>query len=135
MLLVLVLAPAWHGGMAIHGARGVVRARDAVEANKPLRYEGGLLGVKADVVLYRQQERALIRLKGLPIGGTINGVASFKSDGCSVELDHDLEKALRRRRVRIVGAGADEKYTSVWVLIQLPFGLGRHKLVLPRTTV
>lgn len=98
----------------------------------PLKYKGGLLGVKAELLLFRKQERAVVTLKGIPLGGTISGIARFDKDGFNVDLDPELELALNRRRVKIEGAGAFHDYSKVWVLIQLPLGLGRHTLSLDR---
>ena len=98
-----------------------------------MNYEGGLLGVQARVALFPRQERALIKLRGLPIGGSISGVARFKSDGWSIALDSDMERALARRHVKIVGAGAMHDYSKVWVIVRLPLGIGKRTLILPRS--
>jgi len=100
---------------------------------KPLRYAGGLLGVEADVLLFPAQERAVVRLRGIPVGGTISGVATFKSDGQSVDLDPELAQALRRRHVLIAAAGTTDNFSAAWVKIHLPLGLGHHTLELKRT--
>lgn len=132
MVLLLICAVlARHGGVGTCRVSGL-RAYSVLD--KPLRYEGALLGVKADLLLYRKSERAVVTLKGIPIGGSISGVARFDKDGFSVDLDRDLEAALRWRRVKIQGAGAFHDFSKVWVLIQLPLGLGRHTLSLDRTS-
>lgn len=97
-----------------------------------MKYHGSLLGVKADITLYPLSERAIITLTGIPLGGKVTGVAKFGKDEVSVELDEQLGKALRWRRVKIEAAGAFHDYSKVWVLIQLPLGLGRHTLSLDR---
>lgn len=118
-----VVAVAWL--LALAGVEGMC-------AFQPTQYHGGMLGVKAHVTLYHRQERALVRLEGLPVGGRIAGVAWFKKDGTSVDLDVDLEAALRRRHVCIEGAGALYDESKVWVLVRLPLGLGRRTIVLDR---
>lgn len=105
---------------------------DAFAVAKPMAYRGSLLGVKADVALYRKEDRAYVMLRGIPIGRSVAGDARFKNDGWSVDLDTGLDRALKRRRVKILGAGAFADYSQMWVLIQLPLGLGRHTLTLDR---
>lgn len=104
----------------------------ALWEHTPLKFEGGLFGVKAKVLLYPEQERALVQLKGIPIGGPIAGVAWFKPDGMAVELDPEFERLLRRRLVRIESAGAEEGYGAVWVRVRLPRVLGTHTMSLAR---
>jgi len=101
---------------------------------RAMKYDGKLLGVKASVILDPSSERAIVSLKGLPVGGSINGVAKFKQDGQSVEVDDDMDRALSRRGVSIVNAGAYNDYSYVWVRIKLPMGLGTHRMILPRTS-
>lgn len=105
---------------------------DAFAVAKPMAYKGRLLGVKADVALYRKEDRAYVMLRGIPIGRSVAGDARFKTDGWSVDLDTDLDRALTRRRIKILGVGAFADYSQMWVLIQLPLGLGRHTLTLDR---
>lgn len=96
--------------------------------HKPLKFAGGLLGVRAKLLLYPDQKRAIVELKGAPIGGAIYGVAWFKRDGMSVELDPDFARALKRRFVVIQAAGAEAGYTEVWVRVKLPLALGQHTI-------
>ena len=98
-----------------------------------LQYEGGLLGVKASVILDRRSETAFVNLRGGPIGGSISGIAKFKADGESVEVESELYHALGKRGVSIVNAGAYKDYSYVWVRVKLPLGLGTHRMILPRT--
>tara|TARA_Y100000389_G_scaffold62579_1_gene58617 strand:- start:4873 stop:5316 length:444 start_codon:yes stop_codon:yes gene_type:complete len=98
-----------------------------------MRYDGGLLGVKASVILDKQSQRAMVSLKGAPIGGRITGMAWFQKDGESVGVETDLYHALGRRGVSIVAAGAYKDYSYVWVRIKLPLGMGTHRMILPRT--
>ena len=101
-------------------------------AEIPYRYEGTLLGVKANLLLFRKTERAVVTLKGIPLGGCINGVARFENDGFGVELDKELEAALRQRHVKIEGVGAFHDYSKVFVIIKLPLGMGRYTMSLDR---
>ena len=93
-----------------------------------------MLGVEATVQLFRKQERAVVKLHGLPVGGMIAGVAQFKSDGWTIDLDQDLRRALARRHVRIAAAGAYADYSSVWVIIHLTLGIGRKTMTLHQIT-
>lgn len=130
VLLTVCAALAWQPAMlSSYGPAWLPRMR---VIDTPLHYEGGLLGVKAELKLYRHSEKAVITLKGVPLGGTITGVAWFDKDGFNVKLDNDLKKALGWRRVQIEGAGAFHDYSKVWVLLKLPLGLGRHTLSLAR---
>ena len=45
-----------------------------------LRYTGGLMGVRADVTLYTTHARAAIRLRGIPVGGVLEGGASYDAN-------------------------------------------------------
>ena len=122
---------AWHGGLTSCRAAAFPRPAYGV-LDRPITYHGSLLGVSAELMLFRKSERAVVTLKGIPLGGSISGVARFQKDGFNVDLDEDLKVALKRRRVKIEGAGAFHDYSKVWVLIQLPLGLGRHTLSLDR---
>ena len=99
-----------------------------------MQYDGGLLGVKASVILDRKSETAFVNLRGAPIGGSLSGMAKFKADGESVEVESQLYHALGRRGVSIVNAGAYKDYSYVWVRVKLPLGLGTHRMILPRTS-
>jgi hypothetical protein len=98
-----------------------------------MQFHGKLLGVSASVLLDKRAERAVINLRGVPVGGSLTGMAWFKEDGESVEVESDLYNALARRGVAIINAGAYEDYSYVWVRVQLPMGLGCHRMILPRT--
>ena len=98
-----------------------------------MRYDGKLLGVSASVLLDRESERAMVNLKGVPVGGSLTGMAWFKKDGESVIVENQLYQALGKRGVAIVNAGAYKDYSYVWVRVKLPLGLGTHRMILPRT--
>ena len=101
-------------------------------SESPLEYRGALLGVHAQVSLYRRRERAIITLRGMPLGGRISGVAHFDADGVNVRLDPELNRALSKRHVKIEGAGVVDRFEKVWVTVQLPLKLGTHKMYLTR---
>ena len=91
-----------------------------------------MLGVSASVLLFRTSRRASISLLGLPVGGMLSGMAMFAEDGIGVRLDPHLEKALTVRMVSILSAGSSDDFSTMWVEIGLPLGLGRRKLTLYR---
>ena len=99
-----------------------------------MQFDGGMMGVKASVILDRRSERALINLRGVPVGGSLSGMAWFKNDGESVEIESDLYHALGRRGVSIVSAGAYKDYSYVWVRVKLPLAMGTVQIILPKTT-
>lgn len=87
------------------------------------RFEGRLLGVRADVELFQNRQVAQLRLSGAPLGGTIAGTAFLKTDG-SVELDEKLERALRRRRVVVKSVESNEAVDRLSIELVLPvFGV------------
>ena len=94
-------------------------------------YKGGLLGVKASVVLDRNSRVAKIELSGIPICGKISGKASFSPSG-EVELDSKLANELKRRFVFVTAAGENQNEDTVWVEAELPLKLGKHKIILRR---
>ena len=98
-----------------------------------MQFDGGMMGVKASVILDRHTERALINLRGVPVGGSLTGMAWFKNDGESVEIESDLYHALGRRGVAIESAGAYKDYSYIWVRVKLPLGMGKIQMILPRT--
>jgi hypothetical protein len=99
-----------------------------------MQYDGGMMGVKASVILDRRSERAIINLRGIPVGGSLTGMAWFKKDGESVEIESDLYHALGRRGVSIESAGAYKDYSYIWVRVKMPLGMGSVRLILPKTT-
>jgi hypothetical protein len=101
---------------------------------RALHYKGGFLGVCAMVELRRQEQRALVTLAGVPVGGQLSGTAWLKPDGQSVVVDPRLQHALRRRAVSIEGAGACTDYSRLWVAVRLPMGFGVRRIELKLVT-
>ena len=100
--------------------------------SKPLHYAGGVLGVAADVLLTRSPPRASITLRGVPVGGVLEGGASYDCD-YRVHLDDDLQRRLSRLRVRVLSVAPSVDWQRVFVVVQLPLFLGRHNITLWRT--
>lgn len=103
----------------------------AVPIAAPLRYTGGLLGVRADVLLYKQTRRAAITISGVPVGGTLSGGASY-DNAFDVTLDHDLERSLQVLRVAVRSVKPSSSWDRVFVVVRLPLFLGRHNITLWR---
>ena len=116
---------------ALNGARST-KAFPRLFMLQTMQFDGGMMGVKATVLLDRRSESAIINLRGLPVGGSLSGMAWFKKDGESVEVETDLYHALARRGVSIVSAGAYKDYSSIWVRVKMPLGMGTIQMVLPR---
>ena len=97
------------------------------------RFVGGLMGVSADVRLCVGRKTANIELSGIPLGGTLKGVARFQNghDG-DVLVDEPLKTQLRRRFVKIVEARYDEDRDKVFVTVKLPLLLGTQTILLGR---
>ena len=96
-----------------------------------LHYTGGLLGVSADVTLFTQQSRAAIRLQGIPVGGVLEGGASYDAD-YKVMLDGPLTARLKRLRVRVVAVTPSPEWDHVYVTVRLPLFLGTHTIGLAK---
>jgi hypothetical protein len=100
------------------------------------RFTGGLMGVSADVTLCEAENKAVIKLSGAVLGGTLRGSATFADgEGTSIVVHEPLRSALRRRFVRIVGADFDRKKQTVAVRVKLPLLLGSHTITLSRARV
>lgn len=91
---------------------------------KPTTYKGSVFGVSADVRLLEDYNRAVIKLSGIPLGGTLQGIAWMKSED-DIELDEDLAYALQWRHVKIVRVKRSEDLSTVSVTVKLPIFLGR----------
>lgn len=83
------------------------------------RYSGRLLGVSASATL--EGNVAKIDLRGVPLGGSLSGVA-LVDDGGGATVDAGLQRALSRRFVSVVSV--DEVAGSVHVTLRVPvFGV------------
>jgi hypothetical protein len=98
----------------------------------PLTFNGSMLGVHARVELLLEERRAKIRLSGLPLGGTLEGEASFDEDN-NVVMDDEFACALRRRMVAVVGVQPHVDMQSLQVHVTLPL-LGRRTLRMDRAS-
>lgn len=97
------------------------------------RFVGGLLGVSADVRLCVGKKTANIELSGIPLGGTLKGVARFQNGHYGdVVVDEPLKTQLRRRFVKIVEARYAEEEDRVFVTVKLPLLLGTQTILLGR---
>ena len=109
----------------------VVAFNPSLSKQVPLKFEGSMLGVAAEIDLYRHQECAEISLTGFPLGGTVSGLAEFENDEWAVGLDDTLKLALSRRRVRIESVGMFRNESQLWVMLVLPL-IGRRVMWLDR---
>lgn len=98
-----------------------------------LHYTGALLGVTADVTLLTRPSRADIRLRGIPVGGLLEGGASYDAE-YRVDLDDDFERRLRRLRVKIISVTPSPAMDHVYVVVRLPFFLGTHTIALAQNS-
>ena len=98
-----------------------------------LRYTGGLLGVRADVTLYTTHARAAIRLRGIPVGGVLEGGASYDVN-YNVSLDQSLTSRLRKLRVQVLAVAPSATWDRVYVTLRLPLFLGTRTIGLARDT-
>ena len=102
----------------------------AVILPPPATFEGGLLGVHARVTLEEDKHRAIVTLRGIPVGGVLHGIAWFADDG-SVILDPKLDRGMRLRLCSVHEVVATEDRTEVRVVVKLPL-FGRRALRLQR---
>ena len=98
-----------------------------------LHYTGALLGVTADVTLLTRPSRADIRLRGIPVGGSLQGGASYDAE-YRVDLDDDFERRLRRLRVKILSVTPSPAMDHVYVVVRLPFFLGTRTIALAQNS-
>lgn len=99
----------------------------------PEKFVGGLLGVKAEVLLDRNVNRATVSLSGAPVGGRVSGDAEFGQGGEKDVVVHGpLSRVLARRFVKIVDARHDDASDRVFVTVSLPMLLGKHTITLNR---
>lgn len=90
------------------------------------------MGVHATVDLYEGDRFAALQLRGIPVGGSLSGVAWFDKTGNEVEVDQELRRALDRRMVRIVDARR-ELDNTLCVGVVLPV-FGTRTISLKRCT-
>ena len=91
-------------------------------------YRGSMLGVRATVVL--GERVADVELVGVPLGGTLRGVAFFGAQG-NVVLDPAFDRALARRGCAIEAVRLAPEGDGVKVWVRLPL-LGQRALTLAR---
>lgn len=93
----------------------------------PATFQGSLLGVTATIKVDLQSRRADILLRGVPVGGRVQGsgwLTNNEFEHGGVQLDEDLERALARRFVAIEGAALDRIKNVVIVNVSVPvFGV------------
>lgn len=111
----------------------------ALVGHRPTRaaFEGTMLGVKACVELeqdtpFDRVSTARVELVGVPLVGTLRGIARVDTTTYEVTLDDEFERALRRRRVSIASISASSHADSALTVgIRLPF-LRRPKYMVLR---
>ena len=95
-------------------------------------FVGSLYGVSARVEIDVRTRVAHVRLRGVPVAGTVEGKGWFSSPTAEqgpVELDADFAAALRRRRISIVRAALDRDLDLITVVTRVPF-IGEATLTL-----
>ena len=127
-LVLLAFAPIDRFGLP----RWPMRRASGVVITKGEVFRGALLGVSAEVVLFRAEQRATISLRGIPVGGYVQGEAEFGADENDVVIHEPLKGVLSRRFVKILNAHHDVGSDTVHVLARLPLALGTHTIVLAR---
>jgi hypothetical protein len=103
-------------------------------AAPPERFVGGMLGVSADVQLCYASHHALVKLTGVPLGGTLEGKAEFAEGGMTsgdIVVHEPLKTALRRRFVTVVSAAFVSR-DEVHLVVKLPLLLGTKTIILKR---
>ncbi len=125
------------GGMTLHASPSIPPSlRSALSqlrmCSSVQNYTGGVFGVSAEVELNLRTRVAHVKLKGVPIGGTVEGegwLASPTVEAGAVVLEPSFEAALRRRRIRIVRAALDRNANTVTVTASVPV-IGEQRILL-----
>lgn len=121
--------PAW----GLQSVRSLLLMQQPAECEVH-RYHGGMYGVSAAVALDLRKRQAHVQLRGIPLGGRVEGVGRLASDDQEagpVELEEELAAALGRRLVSIVRAHRDRATDTLTVVVSVPL-LGEQTLVLTR---
>lgn len=95
-------------------------------------YTGGVFGVYADVSLNMRTRVARVKMRGVPIGGSVEGtgwLASPDVEVGGVVLEPEFEAKLRRRGIKIIHAALSRSENTVTVTATVPV-LGSQRIVL-----
>lgn len=112
--------------------KAVDKVTDIFSQPKSDLYSGRMLGVSCECTLHRTAKYASLSLWGVPVGGHLSGTAWFKSDGRTVVLDPNLERAVARRMTTVYQAYYRPKDDTVHIVLSVPvFGLKRMTLHRP----
>lgn len=82
------------------------------------QYVGSFMAVRARVDVHPWSHHAHLELCGAPFGGCLRGLATRRAGSSAVVLDPVLEKALRRRLVRVLRV--DRNRDGLVVRVALP---------------
>ena len=91
-------------------------------------YAGSLLGVSARVLLDEADQLAHVKLQGVVLGGSVEGVGWFEPDG-SLRVQPSIERVMQRRACKILGAARGDD--TLTIDLQLPL-FGKRAMVLER---
>ena len=103
-------------------------------ASEVRHFRGGMYGVVATVALDMRTRRAVVVLRGAPIGGRVGGVgwlAEHAAEAGRVVLEPDFARRLSARFVSIQTAALDRQDDTVTVGVTVPL-FGRQSLTLRR---
>jgi len=104
------------------------------DADPVWHFSGRFYGVSASAELDMSTRAARVSLRGIPLGGLIEGYGSLDDpqaeSGCVV-LDPKFEAALARRFVSIDHAALNRMRQTVSVHVRIPI-LGKLELEIPR---
>lgn len=94
----------------------------AAFSQKSKCYTGSLYGVRVHVALHElpnEQGHAEIKLQGIPVGGVLQGNATFDKEN-NILMDSSLRRALAFRRVSLCSVTRDTQNNTLRVTVRLP---------------
>lgn len=92
-------------------------------------YAGSLLGVSARVLLDEADQLAHVKLQGVVLGGSVEGVGWFDPHDGSLQVQPSIEKVMQRRACKILGASRGED--TLTIELQLPL-FGKRAIILEK---
>lgn len=123
----------------MRGVRAFVMQYDhrSEEECSTQHFRGGLYGVTASVELHLRSRKAIVQLRGVPIGGSLSGTGWLQdgdAESGGVVLEEAFAKRLAWRLVSIESASLNRVQNTVTVVVNVPI-FGQTTIVLKRVSI